>query len=400
MSTNQQAGKTWIPCARALALLLTMGLFLACSAAAPTPTPTPTLATELVFYDWADDMPQSVLDAFTQEYGVKIVYKIYESEDEPIKNMRTGERYDVVVVANRFIPLLTEAGLLAEIHHHNVPNLKNISANFRDLVYDPGERHSVPFNWGTTGLVVRTDLAQEPITRWADLWDPRYAGRTGIWSGQPREVLGLTLKALGYSANSENPQALEAALQHLLELKPHLLFMEDYELESSANVMNSDKVVVTMGYASDVLQGQEENKAITYVLPKEGALMWGDAFVIPANSAHKYSAELFLNFLMRPEINAQIANLNLYATPNEAALPFIKPEILNNPVIFPPQADMKNAEIILPLSTRGEKLYDATWARFLATGPHAKPSLELQSNSQPAKVQVDTPQPIGIRYAP
>lgn len=400
MSTNQQDWKTWTPYGRALALLLTMGLFLACSTASPTSTPTPTLATELIFYDWADDMPRSVLDTFTQEYGVKIIYKIYESEDDPVKHMRAGEAYDVVVVANRFIPLLAEADLLAEIRHYNVPNLKNISANFRDLVYDPGDRHSVPFNWGTTGLVVRADLAQEPITHWAALWDPRYIGRTGIWSGQPREVLGLTLKALGYSANSENPQEVEAALQHLIELKPYLLFMEDYNLENSADVMNSDKVVVTMGYASDILHAQEKNKAIIYVLPTEGALVWGDAFVIPANSGHQYTAELFLNFLMRPEINAQIANQNLYATPNEAAFPFIKPEILNNPVIFPQQAAMKNAEIILPLSARGEKLYNAAWARFLAAGSHATPHLALQSVNSSNKSPLDSAQPTEMPYAP
>lgn len=381
MNVHEQAREARQSHGRILAILLVTVVLLACGQ--PPTLATPTLASELIFYDWEADMPQSVLDAFTQEYGVKVTYEIYASEDEPVKNMQAGQVYDVVAIANRFIPLLVEAGLLVEINRHNLPNLKNISANFRDLLYDPGNRYSVPFNWGTTGLVVRTDLTQAPITQWADLWDPRYVGRTGIWVGQPREVLGLTLKALGYSANSEDPRQLEAALQHLLALKSHLLFLEDYDLDSSANLMASDKAVVTMGYASDVLDGREKNKAITYVLPKEGALMWGDAFVIPANSPRKYTAELFLNFLMRPEINAQIANENLYATPNEAALSFIKPEILHNPIIFPPQADMKNAEIILPLSRQGEKLYAEIWASFLASGPHAVVSLGAQPTSQP-----------------
>lgn len=354
-----------------LAILLGFGLLIGCGSQTASPPPTPkatALAGELVFYDWADDVPQSILDAFTQEYGVKVEYLVYESQEEAIENLRSGQRYDVVVMESRFIPTLGRAGLLAELDHHNLLNLKNISANFRDLIYDPGNRYSVPFNWGTTGLVVRSDLAAEPVTRWADLWDPRYAGRIGIWVGQRREVVALTLKSLGYSANSERPAELEAALKRLLELKPRLIVLEDFDLASSVGVMTSGKVVIAMGYAKDVLWGREMNQSIAYVLPEEGALLWGDNFVIPANSPRKHVAELFLNFLLRPEIGAQIANENLYATPNEAAWPFIKPEILGDPVINPPADALKDAEIIMPLSPQGQKLYDDLWSRFMAEG--------------------------------
>jgi spermidine/putrescine transport system substrate-binding protein len=121
-----------------------------------------------------------------------------------------------------------------------------------------------------------------------------------------------------------------------------------------------------MGYASDVITGSEQNPAIQYVLPVEGALLWNDTFIIPANSPNQYTAELFLNFLMRPEINAMIVNENLYATPNEAAYPFIEPEILNNPVIFPANQDILNAELILPLTPQGQEFYDTIWERLLA----------------------------------
>lgn len=333
-------------------------------ATAVTPTPPP-LAREVIFYNWEGDMPQSILDAFAQEYGVEVTYRVYESQEEAMENMRAGQVYDLVVMESRFIPLLAQEGLLAEIDYHYVPNFRNISPSFRDLIYDPHNQHSIPYNWGTTGLVVRRDLVEEPVTRWADLWDARYAGRVAIWAGQPREVIGLTLKSLGYSANSENPSELEAALARLLELKPGLLFLEDYDLANSASVMANGTVVISMGYAGDVLAGREINQAITYVLPEEGALLWGDTFVIPANSPHKYTAQVLLNFLLRPEINAQIANQNHYATPNDGARPFIDPEILQDPVIFPPQEQIANAEIILPLSPQGQKRYDQIWQRFL-----------------------------------
>jgi spermidine/putrescine transport system substrate-binding protein len=351
------------------ALSLALAGLTACDNSTPPAAPSPPpLAQELTFYDWAGDMPQSVLDAFTREYGAKVSYLTYESVEEAVANLRAGQVYDVVVMESRSVPILAQEGLLAELDHGNLTNFKNIAANFRDLTYDPGNRYCVPFNWGTTGLVVRSDLAAEPVTRWTDLWDPRYADRVGLWMGQQREVIALALKSLGHSANSENPAELEAALQRLNQLKPHVLKLEDFDPTTSAEAMSGGKVVLAMGYANDVLTGREKNDAIRYVLPAEGALLWGDTFTIPAKSPHKHTAEVFINFLLRGDINAQIANENRYATPNEAARPFMNPAILNDPVIFPPNQDLQNAELVLPLSPAGEKLYADLWARFLADG--------------------------------
>lgn len=339
----------------------------ACHAAAPTgvsaSTPIP-LAKELIFYDWDGDMPQSVLDAFESEYNVRVTYLAYESQEEAIENLGDGLVYDVIVMESRFIPSLVDQGLLASLDRQNIPNLKNISANFRELAYDPDNSYSVPYNWGTTGLVVRSDLVAAPISSWNSLWDPQYAGRVGIWKGQPRETIGLTLKALGYSANSENQVELEEALEYLMQLKSHALIIEDYNSYTSAYMLVEGQAVMTVGFAYDVLEGSRLNGSITYVLPQEGALLWGDNFIVPSNSQDQYTAELFIDFLMRPEINAEIANQNLYATPNEAAFPYIQPELLNNPVIFPSAESLRNSEVILPLSGRGQEMYDDVWDRL------------------------------------
>lgn len=339
----------------------------ACHAAAPTgvsaSTPIP-LAKELIFYDWDEDMPQSVLDAFESEYNVRVTYLAYESQEEAIENLGDGLVYDVIVMESRFIPSLVDQGLLASLDRQNIPNLKNISANFRELAYDPDNSYSVPYNWGTTGLVVRSDLVAAPISSWNSLWDPQYAGRVGIWKGQPRETIGLTLKALGYSANSENQVELEEALEYLMQLKSHALIIEDYNSYTSAYMLVEGQAVMTVGFAYDVLEGSRLNGSITYVLPQEGALLWGDNFIVPSNSQDQYTAELFIDFLMRPEINAEIANQNLYATPNEAAFPYIQPELLNNPVIFPSAESFRNSEVILPLSGRGQEMYDDVWDRL------------------------------------
>src|SRR5262245_55497663 len=201
-----------------LLVCVLLGMLTACGALGQAPPPTATLQPkELVLYNWAGYMPQSVLDAFTAEYGIKVTYDVYGSQEEAISSIKAGKQYDVVVMGHEFIPSMIADSLLAPIDFQSVPNFKNISANFRDPIFDRNNRHTVPFLWGTTGLIARSDRLKQPLTSWSDLWDPRYAGKVGMWPIQ-RDVIGIALKSLGYSANSENPRELEAALKQLLKL--------------------------------------------------------------------------------------------------------------------------------------------------------------------------------------
>jgi spermidine/putrescine transport system substrate-binding protein len=373
-SQNSDTTRIWFfRCMRllmALWMILTWGGLAACAGDVPSAAPTPTsppLAEELIFYNWGDYMPHSVLDAFTAEYGVRVTYLTYGSMEEAMSQLRANQRYDVAVLEHDLILPLVAENLLAEIDYRNVPNFKNISIDFRDLAFDPGNKYTIPYGYGTTGLVVRGDLATVPVTRWADLWEPRYAGKIAV-RAEPGELIGVALKALGYPLNSEDPQHLEAALQHLLDLKPSIVFVGDETAKAIQTLLNGE-VVIMIGWGNDALQARQQNDAITYVLPTEGTMLWSDTFVISANSPHKPTAELLLNFLLRPEIGAQIINGIGYATANEAAYPFVQPEILNNPFIFPPAETIKKADWYLPLSPAGEKLYADIWQRFLAGRP-------------------------------
>ena len=330
----------------------------------------PPLAAEVAIYNLEGDLPTEVLEAFTREFGVKVIYEQYVDQEEAVANLRAGKIYDVVVLENRLIPQLIQEKLLAELNHANLLNIKNISANFRDLAHDPGNRYSVPYNWGTTAMVVRKDLVAQPVTRWTDLWDPRYAGKVGLWMSQRRDILGLALKSLGYSANSENPAELEAALERLQALIPNAVTLEEVNAEDSSEALSSGQVVVAVGYARDVIEGRKKHAEIAYVLPAEGAMLWGDNFVIPASSSRKATAEILINFLLRPQIAAQIASVNKYATANEMALPLLDAELRNDTVVFPSNQDMRQAELQQPLSAEGEKLYDDIWERL--TGETAK----------------------------
>ncbi|MCC7210197.1 MAG: spermidine/putrescine ABC transporter substrate-binding protein [Anaerolineae bacterium] len=348
----------------ASSLILVLITTVACTPAAPsTPTPLP-LADELTVYYWDGGMPQAIFDAFTEEYGVKINFQSYASYAEAQEQIRAGKVVDVTFLGNDFVGESMHEELLAALNLANIPNLRNVAANFRDLAFDPGNKYSIPFAWGTSGLVVRTDLFGKPVTSWNDLWAADFQ-KAGIWDDR-RTMIGLALRSLGYSVNTETPAELEAALDRLVELKARALFMEQFDPWTSAPELNSGRIVIALGWAYDGLTGRDMNPAIAYVIPEEGAILWLENVVIPATSPHQYTAELFINFILRPEMSAQFANETYYAVTNEAAKPLIDPAILSDTIVFPDSEMLANSQLTLPLSPAVRALYDDVWARFMA----------------------------------
>lgn len=346
-------------------LLILLAVLIGCSpqSATPSATATPTLSDQLTVYYYADYIPQGVLDAFTKEYGVKIDYQTYVSPDEAASNILSGSVYDVVWISSAQVPGLLEADVLAEIDYRNVPGVIDLNANFRDLAYDPANRHSVPYYWGTTGLVVRTDLFEKPVLKWNDLWNTQ-SGQIGIWQ-EMRFVVGLALQSLGYSINTDKPDELEAALDRLIELKPNLVFLEEIDPDTSAYALADGRIPIALGWSYDALLGHDLNPSVTYVTPQEGTMLWLENMVIPKASTQKYTAEVFINFMLRPENAAQYTNDYFYAVTSDAAREAINPDILGNPAIFPDDEVMARAEFILPLSPEVQAMYDDLWQRFL-----------------------------------
>jgi spermidine/putrescine transport system substrate-binding protein len=347
--------------------LLALCLAAGCDNTAPPNRIPPTLAEELVLYDWVDDMPQSVLDTFTREYGVRVNYVTFESQEEAVENIQQGKVYDVAVLENPFIPSLVAAKRLAEIDFDSIPNFKNISANFRDLAIDPGNRYTVPYHYGTTGLLVRTDLIGKAVTSWSDLWDPRFAGKVALRL-QERELIGITLLSLGYQLNSEKPKEVNAAVDRLIALKKSVQWVEVDTPMAVAKLLSGEAHIL-LGWPLDYQMAHGANPDIAYILPKEGTALWSDNYVIPATSPNAYTAATFINFLLRPEISARIVTEKNYPTANEAAIPLVHPAVRNDPVIFPSAEELRQAHFFLPIRMTEKSLYRQAWDRFLAAPP-------------------------------
>lgn len=348
-------------------VLLALLLLSSCREPEPLDKPVPTPTRELVFSALAEDMPPAVLKAFTGEFGIPVRSLPFQSPEEADANLRAGAEVDLVVIENQLIAPLIADGLLAEIDYTRVPNFKNISANFRDLAMDPGNRHSIPGAYGTTGLVVRTDLVGQDLHRWADLWQPHYAGTIGL-RAQPREIIGMTLVSLGYAFASENPEELAVVLQRLLALKPAIILL-DIDADDAVRQLLTGEIAILHGYAEEYQQARAGNPAVRYVLPREGTALWGESYAIPARSRHRQAAADLLNFLLRPEITAQIISEKKYAHANDAALALISPELRNDRVIFPTNEDLRQGVIIGPLSPAGKRLYAEIWNQFISAKP-------------------------------
>ena len=246
-----------------------------------------------------------------------------------------------------------------------LPNFKYVSENFRDLSYDPNNRYSIPNSWYAAGIMVQSDQAAVPVTRWSDLWDPSFDGKVGLWRSDYRSTIGMALRSLGYSANSENPQELRAAENRLMALKPSVVFIDDYDPVTSAPLFADGKLVAAMAWAWDYPLAHGNDPAVTFVYPKDGVLLDSSNYVIPASSTNQHTAGVFINFLTRPEIVAMMVNELYYAPPITGVQLLVDSEIRNDPVIFPANEDMKNAEIIFPLTPEGERLCQEIWAKFI-----------------------------------
>lgn len=325
------------------------------------------LAKEIHLYNWSEYIDPEIFDAFEEEFGVKVIEDTFSSNEELLAKIQSGAAgFDLIVPSDYMVEIMIQEDLLTAIDHSNIPNLANLSELFRMPPYDPTLSFCVPYQWGTTGIGFNSDEI-EPDS-WAYIFDPvlaaQYSGQITMLNDS-RESIGAALKYLGYSLNTTDEAQLEEAKQLLIKAKP---FLYSYDSDQYEDLIAADEVIYSHGWSGDFFAAAEEDERIWYIIPEEGGVVWADNLCIPSTSKNAHTAEVFINFILRPEIAAQITNFTWYGSPVEAANEFIDAEILEEPAIYPPPEVMANLEWIKDVGD-ATPLYERIWTEVKAATP-------------------------------
>ncbi|MBZ2175316.1 spermidine/putrescine ABC transporter substrate-binding protein [Schnuerera sp. xch1] len=308
-------------------------------------------------YNWGDYIDTDLITEFEDEFGVSVNYdKFATNEDMYVSIAKGGTSYDVAFPSDYMIERMIEEDLLVKINKDNIPNMKYIDNKFLNLSFDPNNDYSVPYMWGTFGIIYNKAMVDDAVDSWDILWDQKYKGQILMLDSQ-RDSIGVALKKLGYSMNTENIDELQEAKEELVKQKP---LVYAYVGDEVKELMVGEEAALAVVWSGDAVTMINENKNLEYVIPKEGTNIWFDNMVIPKNAKNKELAEEFINFLNRPEIAARNTEYIGYSTPNTAAKELLPKEVINDKVAYPSDEELENTEVFLDLKDM-LKVYDELW---------------------------------------
>ena len=325
---------------------------------------------ELYVYNWGEYIDEDVIAQFEEETGIRVIYDLFETNEEMYPIIESGSiAYDVVCPSDYMIQRMLENDLLAEIDFSHVPNVSQIDPAYMDMskAFDPDNRYSVPYCWGTVGILYNTkrleELGVEPPTKWADLWDERLSGEI-LMQDSVRDAFMVALKKNGFSMNSTDEGELQQAKEDLISQKP---LVQAYVIDQVRDKMIGGEAAVGVIYSGEMLyvQGEVENLGLDYeleyVLPEEGTNLWLDSWVIPKNAPNKENAEKWIDFLCRPEIAKLNFEYITYPTPNKGAFDLLDDDMKNNKTVFPDIDTLQNSEVFSYLGYDVDSLYNDFW---------------------------------------
>jgi spermidine/putrescine transport system substrate-binding protein len=315
---------------------------------------------KLNLFIWSEYIDPAVIQSFEKTHDCKVTVDLYEDNESMVARLEGGgaSLYDVVVPSDHIIRSMISQKLLAPLRHENIPNIKNLDPRFAGREYDPDNKYTVPYQWGTVGLYVRKKPGETIDETWGLIFDARKQIGAFLMIDDARSAIGIALKYKGYSFNSTDKK-------QLLEARDLLIAAKKRSLGFEGGVGAKNKVLakvcrVGTVFNGDAVRGMREDPDTYYFVPREGSEIWLDNMAVPARAPHREMAEKFINYILDPKIGAQVANFNQYATPNKAALEFIKPDDLKNPVIYPPPDVMNKLEFVKGLGHR-TAWYDELW---------------------------------------
>lgn len=315
----------------------------------------------LYIYNWEDYLDPEVISGFEAEYGVTVFMTIYEDEDEIITTLQNDpSSYDVIFPSAGLLVELLDYQLVAEINTDNIPNLANLAEEYQDPWYDPGSQHSVAYAWGFTPLIYNQKYVAAADS-WSVLTDPALKDQVGILNNN-FEVVGMGLKASGFSLDSENEDEFYAAKAFLQAVVDNGAIMEDPI--TMENMLIDEQLWAAQLYSGEASMAAEVNPNLVIVVPEEGAVRYTDVVAVPIGAPHKNTAELFLNYILRPEVHGAATNFIYVASPNQASFDqgYIDQAVLDDPSVYPDRAAFARLEH-WPLTK--DSFYIKVWAELL-----------------------------------
>jgi spermidine/putrescine transport system substrate-binding protein len=277
---------------------------------------------QLSFYNWTGYVAKSTIPGFEKQSGIQVTQDFYTSNEELLAKLQAGGTgYDVIVPSDYMVGIMIKSDVIQPLDKSKIPNFKNIGENFRGLSYDPDNEYSVPYQWGTTGILYNKKEIGELEESWNAVWDPEFEGKIGMLN-DVRETMGAALYRLGYSVNTTDPDQLDEAEAALKEQKPLLRGYFDSHSGSLPLVENGDLLLGHL-FSGDAFLALSRSPDFDYIVPKPGATRWTDNMAIPAGAEHPDNAHKFINYILDAKVGAALTNFTYFNTPNEAALPML-----------------------------------------------------------------------------
>ena len=284
---------------------------------------------EVIVFNWGEYIDPETLSLFEKETGIKVVYEEFDTNETMYPKVETGaSAYDVICPSDYMIQKMIDNDLLAEINFDNIPNVKNIGEQYfeQSKEFDPENKYSVPYCFGTVGILYNKTMVSDPVESWSILWDEKYTDNI-LMQDSVRDAFMVALKLNGYSMNTLDESQLQTAKNSLIEQKP---LVQAYVIDQVRDKMIGDEAALGVIYSGEAIYTQRENENLEYVVPKEGTNVWIDSWVIPKNAPNKENAEKFIDFMCREDIALMNFEYITYSTPNVAAQALIEDEDIKN----------------------------------------------------------------------
>lgn len=320
---------------------------------------------ELHVYAWAGEIPDSVVDGFEAETGIEVTIDTFDSNETMISKLATGGTgYDIVEPSQYAVQLMVERDLLATIDQSRLEGFDNLSSTFVDPSFDPGNEHSIPWAWGTTGILYNEQCTGAEVTSWADLWDEKYAGKIYMLDNMlSAYIAGLQVQ--GLSATTTSEADIAAATDKLLAQKD---LLAGYNSDNYADLVGAGDACIAQAYSgSTAAKAVAANDDVHFVMPEEGGTVWTDSFSVVADTDNESGAYAWLNYTLRPEVAALLTDDGALASTNAAAVAEITDTALaDSPAVYPSDEDLTKAEFIVDPGT-ALTYYQQGWTKVTAS---------------------------------